>query len=186
MLLAQLAVAPVFLQMSSTFSLHVTSCGFSPAVYGALISFNGVLIVLLELPLITFTQRACPRKIIAIGYALVGLAFALNGVAQTIPALILVVVVLTFGEMISMPVGAAYITEGVLPEMRGRYMGAYGFIWALGLTLGPGIGLRVHAHAPALLWSVCGLLGLVAAALVLRSAEGAASAGEAPRPALRG
>ena len=46
LLLAQFAIALVFLQMSSTFGLHVTASGFSPAAYGALISLNGVLVVL--------------------------------------------------------------------------------------------------------------------------------------------
>jgi MFS family permease len=169
MLLAQLAIALVFLQMSSTFGLHVTSLGFSPAVYGALISLNGVLIVFLELPLTTFTQRLPVRKTIAFGYVLVGVAFALNGAARTIPLLVLVVVVLTCGEMISMPVAAAYLTDSIPPQMRGRYMGVYGFMWALGLTFGPGIGLRLHAHTPFLLWSACGLLGVLSAAFVLRS-----------------
>lgn len=169
LLLAQLAIALVFLQMSSTFGLHVTASGFSPAYYGALISLNGVLIVLLELPLITFTRRWPVRQTIAAGYVLIGAGFALNGIAHTIPALTLVVVAFTLGEMIAMPVASAYAADSVPPEMRGRYMGAYGFMWALGLTLGPGVGLRLHAHAPVSLWSACGVLGVIAAALVLRS-----------------
>ena len=169
LLLAQFAIALVFLQMSSTFGLHVTSCGFSPATYGALISLNGVLIVLLELPLTSFTRRLPARKTIAVGYVLVGLGFALNGIAQTIPALTLVVVAFTFGEMIAMPVAAAYVADSIPPEMRGRYMGAYGLMWALGLTCGPAVGLPLHARAPLLLWGACGVLGVIAAALVLRS-----------------
>jgi MFS family permease len=169
LLLAQLAIALVFLQMSSTFGLHVTSAGFSPATYGALISLNGVLIVLLELPLITFTQRLPARPTIAAGYILVGMGFALCGVAQTIPMLTLVVVVFTFGEMIAMPVASAYITDNVPPDMRGRYMGVYGFVWALGLTFGPSAGVHLHARAPLLLWGACGVLGLLAALAVVKS-----------------
>jgi len=169
MLLAQLAIALVFLQMSSTFGLHVTGAGFPPAVYGGLISLNGVLIVLLELPLITFTQRLPARPTIAVGYVLVGIGFALCGVAQTIPMLTLVVVIFTLGEMIAMPVASAYITENVPPDMRGRYMGVYGFMWALGLTLGPSAGVQLHARAPSLLWSACGLLGVIAAFTVMKS-----------------
>jgi MFS family permease len=169
LLLAQLAIALVFLQMSSTFGLHVTSAGFSPAAYGALISLNGVLVVLFELPLITFTQRSPIRPTIAVGYVLIGLGFTLVGMAHTLPWLIVVVVLFTVGEMIAMPVASAYIAESVPPDMRGRYMGAYGFIWALGLTVGPGIGLHLHARVPSLLWGGCGVLGLIAAVLVLRS-----------------
>ena len=169
LLAAQFAIALVFLQMSSTFGLHVTSCGFSPATYGALISLNGILIVFFELPLTSVTRQFPARPIIAAGYGLVGLGFALNGVAHTIPLLVLVVVVLTFGEMIAMPVAAAYVADSIPAEMRGRYMGAYGLMWALGLTCGPATGLPLYARAPLLLWGTCGALGLIAAVLVLRS-----------------
>lgn len=176
LLLAQFAIALVFLQMSSTFGLHVTSSGFSPATYGALISLNGVLIVLLELPLTSFTRRLPARPTIAVGYVLVGLGFALNGIADTIPALTLVIVAFTFGEMIAMPVASAYVADSIPPKMRGRYMGAYGLMWALGLTCGPAVGLQLHAREPILLWGACGVLGVVAAALVLRSDDAAAPA----------
>ena len=175
LLLAQFALALVFLQMSSTFGLHVTASGFSPAVYGTLISLNGVLIVFLELPLITVTRRTPARPTIALGYVLVGIGFALCGVAQTIPMLTLVVITLTFGEMIAMPVASAYIVDDVPPEMRGRYMGAYGFVWALGLTLGPSAGVQLHARAPLLLWGACGVLGLLAAFTVIKSGAEAQS-----------
>jgi MFS family permease len=169
LLLAQLAIALVFLQMSSTFGLHVTSSGFSPAVYGTLISLNGVLVVLFELPLITISQRLPTRATIAAGYVLIGIGFALAGLAHTLFALALVVVIFTLGEMIAMPVAAAYFAEGIPPEMRGRYMGVLGFTWALGLTLGPSVGVQTHAREPLLLWGTCGMLGVIAALLVLRS-----------------
>jgi MFS family permease len=167
MLAAQFAIALVFFQVFSTFGLHVTGCGFSPSTYGALISLNGVLIVAVELWLLSITRRCAIAPTIAIGYALVGLGFASSAVATTVPALVVVIIVFTFGEMISMPLAAAYTTQGVPPEMRGRYMGVYSIMWALGLTLGPGIGLQLHTAQPTILWIACGMLGLIAGALVL-------------------
>ena len=169
LLLAQIAISLVFLQMSSTFGLHVTSRGFEPSVYGLLISLNGVMIVVFELPLTAWTRRRPAHKIIAAGYLLIGLGFAGSGFAQTIPALLLVVVLFTLGEMVAMPVASAYIADRVPPEMRGRYMGAFGLTWAIGLTLGPSLGLQMHARHPLTLWAGCGLLGLIAAVLVWNS-----------------
>ena len=171
MLLAQFAIALVFLQMSSTFGLHVRSRGFDLEIYGLLLSLNGVLIVLFELPLTAWTRQLPPRRTIAVGYLLIGFGFALIGWAATIPALILVVFVFTTGEMIAMPLASAYVVGGVPPEMRGRYMGAYGLVWALGLTLGPATGVRIHASAPLWLWIGCGLLGVIAATTMLRTRQ---------------
>jgi MFS family permease len=169
LVLAQLAIALVFLQMSSTFGLQVTAHGHSTAAYGALISLNGVLIVLLELPLTGWTRRLPVRRTIAFGYVLIGVGFALSGVAQSIPALVLVVITFTIGEMIAMPIASAYIADTVPAEMRGRYMGAFGFMWAVGLTVGPAAGLHLQAREPLLLWGACGVLGVVAAGLILLS-----------------
>ena len=169
LLLAQVAISIVFLQMSSTFGLHVTSSGFAPSVYGLLISLNGVMIVLFELPLTVWTRRRPAPRIIAAGYTLIGLGFAGNAFAHTLPTLLLVVVLFTLGEMIAMPVASAYIADRAPADMRGRYMGGLGLTWAIGLTLGPSLGLKMHAQHPLVLWAGCGLLGLTAAVLVWNS-----------------
>jgi MFS family permease len=165
---AALAVSLVLFQMSSTFGLHVTHLGFSPATYGALISMNGALVVFCELPLTTITRKFNARRVMAIGYLLLGFGFALNMFAHTIPALIVCVMVFTLGEMIAMPVTGAYIADLSPEHMRGRYSGAFGLTWACGLVIGPALGLKLLAYNVAALWFSCGVLGLVAAVIILR------------------
>src|SRR5204863_8548206 len=108
-LLATFAVWLIFFQVFSTFALHVTRLGFSAATYGALISLNGVLVVLCELPLTTVTRRFAARNVMAAGYLLVGIGFALNLFAHTVPALTGCMIVFTLGEMVAMPVSSAYL-----------------------------------------------------------------------------
>jgi MFS family permease len=168
---ASLFIALVFLQMGSTFSLHVTGHGFSPATYGALISFNGVLVVLCELPLTTFTQRMPARRMMALGYVLIGVGFALNAFAQTVPAFVLVMFVFTLGEMVSMPVSSAYVADLAPPALRGRYMGIVGFTWSSALICGPSLGMTLFAHSPFVLWLSCGALGLLAALIIVSGRE---------------
>jgi MFS family permease len=180
LLLAQFAMALVFLQMSSTFSLHVTSWGISKEMYGLLMSLNGVMIILMELPLTMRTRRLPQRATIAVGYLLIGFGFMLNAWATQLPALVLVIVVFTIGEMIAMPIASAFIVDGVPPEMRGRYMGMYGLVWALALTVGPGTGVRLHAGSPLLLWGACGVLGVIAAITVLWTKEESRTTGDNP------
>ncbi len=165
-LCSSLAIALVFLQMSSTFSLHVTSQGLSAATYGALISFNGVLVVFCELPLTNFTQRFPARRMMALGYLLIGSGFALNAFARTVPALACSVLVFTLGEMNTMPVASAYVADLAPPEYRGRYMGVMGLTWGLALIIGPSLGLALFNRNPVILWTACGGLGLLAAAII--------------------
>ena len=57
-LAATLCVTLVDFQMGSTFALYVQSQGFSTAKYGMLISCNGLMIIVLELFITSWTQRA--------------------------------------------------------------------------------------------------------------------------------
>src|SRR5213076_3390358 len=110
--------------------------GFRTSTYGLLISFNGLLIVCLELFITNFVQRMRPQPVIALGYFLSGLGFALTAFAHTIPALAATVVVWTLGEMISAPMAGAYVASIAPPEYRGRYMGMLMMSWAVGMMAG--------------------------------------------------
>jgi MFS family permease len=167
LLLANFAVSLVFMQMASTFGLFVTQLGFTPAVYGVVISLNGALIVLCELPLTSFTRRFPARKVMALGYALIGGGFALNYFAHSVPALVGCMIIFTFGEMFALPMASAYVADLAPSHMRGRYMGVNGMTWALALITGPFLGMKLLAFSPGALWLACGVLGLLAAAVIL-------------------
>ena len=166
-LAASFAIALVFFQISSTYGLFVTRLGFSTATYGAIISLNGVLVVFCELPISMVTRLFPARRVIGLGYALVGIGFALNAFAHTVPVLIIAMIVVTFGEMLTIPVSAAYVADLAPSHMRGRYIGAFGLTWALGLTVGPSLGMALFQCGAAVLWLSCGALALLAASIIL-------------------
>jgi MFS family permease len=166
LLLANFAIGLIFFQVASTFGLYVTHQGFSAATYGLIISLNGVLVVLIELPLTTFTRRFHPRRVMAVGYTLVGIGFCLNAFAHTIAAFVVCMIIFTLGEIITMPTASAYLAGLAPPEMRGRYMGVSGLTWSLALIIGPALGMKLLAFAPTVYWIACGLLGLFAAAII--------------------
>jgi MFS family permease len=170
-LCAAFLVALVFLQMLSTFSLHVTRLGFPAATYGLILSLNGVLVVCCELPLTSLTRRFRSRAVMAVGYLLIGAGFSLNAFAHTVPWLVACVVIFTFGEMTAMPVSSAYIADLAPAHLRGRYMGVYSLTWSAALILAPQIGLRLFAISPAALWITCGALAVLAAAIIFPRAR---------------
>jgi MFS family permease len=185
LLCAALMVGLVFVQAFSTMSLGITQSGFSPAVYGLVISFNGVLVVLCELPLTTITRRYPPRQAMAAGYLLIGLGFASNALTRTIPLLVFTTALFTLGEMISMPVAGAYVADLAPPHRRGLYMGTYGLVWALAFVCGPSLGMALFSASPLALWASCGVLGVVAAGIILaepRQRRADATGRAAPEP----
>jgi MFS family permease len=169
MLAAAFAVSLVFMQQSSTFGLHVTGLGFPASVYGMILSLNGAIIVGCELPLTTITRRFSARRVIALGYLVIGMAFALNGLARTVPGLVACMVLFTVGEMLAMPMASAYIADLAPAAMRGRYMGIYGMTFTLALIVGPASGMMLLNASPTALWLASAGLGVLASVLILGS-----------------
>lgn len=169
--------AAIYMQNVSTFPLHVQEAGYSTSVYGALQALNGVIVVLLELPITTWTGRRSRTRMVALGALLIGLAFATLIVARSIPALAAMVLVWTLGEIISSPVSSAFVADRSPEHTRGRYQASLGVMFALGAIVGPTIGTTAYAFNPDLLWIGCGVAGVGAAALAL-------AAGRHPAPAV--
>jgi len=168
-LISSVLGAFVYFQSQTTFPLHVKASGLSEADYGLLISLNGLAIVLLELPLVSITQRFPYRPVLALGSVLVGLGFALNAVANNLPELAFTVLVWTLGEIVYAPVASAYVADIAPEHLRGRYQGAWGLTWGLAFVFAPALGAAIFAWSPDGLWLACGLLGLLAALLLLEA-----------------
>lgn len=166
-LAASTAGAFVYMQQSATFPIAVQDAGLSLALYGALVSLNGIVIVLVELPLTGVTRRFPPRPVIALGFLLVGVGFALMGLAETALAFAVTVAIWTLGEIVNAPVASAYVADLSPERLRGRYQGAWSFTWGLGLVLGPTVGTALYAWRPAALWLACLAFGALAAGLMV-------------------
>lgn len=167
-LIGTFLIGAVMLQMISTFSLQVARLGYPGATYGLIISMNGAMIVLFELPLTTLTARFAPRTAIAAGYLLMGAGTALFTLARSAVPLTACTALFTLGEMIAMPLSSAYVANLAPPNMRGRYMASYGLMWTLATVLAPGIGMQLFAIRPAALWLACGAAAVAAAVAVRR------------------
>jgi MFS family permease len=166
-LASTLAAAMVFMQHVSGYPLQIRALGYSSAVFGMLISLNGLIICLVELPLTTLTRRRPARRVMVTGLAVIGVGFATTAFAHTIPMLVATVVVWTFGEMLYFPMAAAHVANVSPPDMRGRYQGSWGIAWGLGAVLGPVAGTAIFALQPRALWLACGAVAFLGAAAVL-------------------
>ena len=169
--------AAIYMQNVSTFPLHVQAAGFSTSVYGTLQALNGVIVVLLELPITSWTGRRSRTRMIALGTVLIGLSFASLIVARSIPALAAMVFVWTLGEIIASPVSSAFVADRSPEHTRGRYQASLGVMFALGAVVGPTVGTLTYEFSPDVLWIGCGVAGVFAAALAL-------AAGRHPAPIL--
>ena len=169
-LAASTATAIVYFQQEAALPLQVLADGHSTAIYGSLISLNGLVVTAIELPFSSVTRRYPPRPVIAAGSVLLGIGFGATALVTSAPLLAVTVVVWTLGEIVAAPVSGAYVADISPPHMRGRYAGAWGMTYGLALIVGPALGTAVYAASPGLLWGGCVGLGVLAAALLLSPA----------------
>ncbi len=163
----------VFQQFNSTFGLEIKqraltltigSWKFTPEqVFGLLLGWNGIMVACFELPMTRWTQRFDSRRIILIGYLLMGFGFALNALPGGTGFFFAAMTLFTIGEMFSQPMRSAYIAEIAPLHLRGRYMGALAMAGTAAAALGPHASLRLHAWNPPVLWLSCAVLGILSA-----------------------
>lgn len=144
-----------------SFTLH--DQGALPWVYGATITLNCALIVFLEPWLARRLAHRPASGLIGLGFALVGLGWAILIVQSTIVAIFAAVLVVTFGEMLYKPTATAHAADSAPPGMIGRYQSVYAGASTSGEFLSPPLcGVLFTISAP-LMWSAGAALALVPA-----------------------
>ena len=161
-LLAIFFMAFGFCQVFSVLAISTKDAGLSPGQYGLIMSLNGLLILLTELPISHWLKRFPPRKVLAIGIAFVGIGLILFGSAQEIKGYVFAMTIFTLGEIIALPVGMAY-SSGLAPQQyRGRYLGLRGITWGTAGAFAS-IGLVLHDQLGLTVWFIAGLCSLLGA-----------------------
>ena len=161
----------VYRQLYTTVPLHLRDEGMGLGLYAAMTSVGSGLILLLEVPVAVRLRGFSSYPIIAAGYALVGVGFALFGLPVSAATAVLAMVVLTAGEILYKTTATAHVLDAAPDHLVGQYQGLYTGASTSGSMLAGPVGGALYAFTPALLWPLCGVAALGAAASVLRGAR---------------
>jgi predicted MFS family arabinose efflux permease len=151
-----------FFQLFTNLSVYYKlRLGFSEPFIGFLMSTNGLLIVAIEMVLIyKLDGKRRSTYYIVIGVLLMGMAFLLLTLLPMSHAMaLLLVIVITFGEMTSMPFMNSFWISRTKPHNRGQYAALYTMAWSAAQTLGPMGGAQAAEHwgFHCLWWIISGL-----------------------------
>jgi predicted MFS family arabinose efflux permease len=134
---------------------------FSEPFIGLLLATNGILIALVEMVLIYKLEgKRKNTAYITVGVFVAGISFLLLNIPGFGPGLALAMIILiTFGEIFSMPFMNSYWIGRTQASNRGQYAALYTMAWSAAQTLGPmgGAQLVQHYGFNVLWWSVGGL-----------------------------
>jgi MFS family permease len=157
--------AVVFMQHLSSLPVQMNDDGLSPSQYGMIIALNGALIVLVTVPLTRWLQRFRRSRVLAVSSVFVGIGFGATAWASTPAQYAATVATWTVGEVIGAAVGPTVVADLAPAQLRGRYLGVFGFSFAAASLVAPLAGGAVYdAFGGPVLWVATAVLSFATAA----------------------
>ncbi|MFD0023419.1 MDR family MFS transporter [Streptomyces sp. NPDC058382] len=157
-------IALIFQQGYVGLPVAMGTDGFSSSDFGTAIAVNGVLIVVLQIPVTRFIQSRDPRRLLIVSSVLAGYGFGLTAFAGSVAVYALTICVWTVGEMVNAPVQNGLVVQLSPAHGRGRYQGVYSLSWAAAALVAPLMsGVVIDRFGAQWLWGTCAALGTVAA-----------------------
>jgi predicted MFS family arabinose efflux permease len=138
---------------------------FSEPFIGLLMATNGIIIALFEMVVIYKLEGKQKNTLyITVGVFIVGLSFLMLNIPAIGPAFALsMIIMVTFGEIFSMPFMNSYWIGRTRSSNRGQYAALYTMAWSAAQTLGPMGGAQLAQHYGFyLLWWIVGGLAIFA------------------------
>ncbi len=176
-----ISLLPLFIfgQTYSTFPVLLTSYLHVPrADYGLLMSYMALVIVVTQYPSVRAIKKMDPMFQVAVASVLFGCGIGLSAFMPAAWPLLVTIAALGLAQAIFGPVTSTIVAHLAPVELRGRYMGAWTFVWMAGQgSLGPIFGgLLLASFGFHVTYLVIVAFGLAGAALypLLRTSAGVA------------
>lgn len=152
----------IYVQGYVALPLEMSADSLGPEQYGAAIAVNGILIVLVGIPVSNMAGKWPRYPAIAAATFLMGLGFGLVAFANDLPFFAFTVGIWTLGEILGSAVAPTIVADLAPIELRGLWQGVFGSMWGISFFLGPLIGGWVFEHfSPSVLWTGCFVLGCI-------------------------
>lgn len=179
-----LAMAVMIQQAFVALPVSMGREGFSSTEFGLVIAVNGLLIVLVQLPVTRFIERRDPAGLLAVSALLTGFGFGLHAFAGSVAFYVVAVCVWTVGEVINAPTQMGIVVRLSPTHGRGRYQGVYVLSWSVAALTAPLVGgFVIDRFGSDTLWAMCAVLGVLTAVgyrVLLRTLPEDAPPQEAP------
>ncbi len=120
-------------------------CHYSEDTIGLLLGLNGLLVVLIEMPLVTYLEKERKLfKYIIIGVLCLPVSFAILkfGEGMILPAIVYTVII-TLSEIYAMPFMMNYSLSRPTKERQGQYSALYSIAYGISNIVAPVLGLGI-------------------------------------------
>lgn len=170
--------AVLFFQLFTTLPLyHKEQFGLSEFQSGLLLSFNGLLIFFLEMPIVSTAQRKNINKlkIILWGCAMMSISFLVLLFDFWVGFLIISIFIITFGEMFIFPFSNSFALSRAPKGHEGRYMALFTMSFSLAHIVSSKTGMDIISQFGYqnnwIFMSILGLLSVIGCIWIINRTE---------------
>jgi MFS family permease len=157
-------LALIYQQCNSTLPVSMGGDHISSSLYGLVAGLNGLLVVLLQIPLTRLFSGYGKGGLLCAAALVTGWGFGLAAFAHSAWGYAASVSVWTVGEILNAPTSMAVTAELSPEHARGRYQGMNNLAWSAAAFAGPlGGGLLLEHLGSRGLWFACAGLGTLIA-----------------------
>ncbi len=123
-------------------------CHYNEDTIGYLMAFNGLLVVVVEMPLVAYLERHKKTALyILIGCVQIAVALLFLGVGKgSIIMAVMYIIFITLSEMFAMPFMMNYTLNRAHGERQGQYSALYSIGYGISFIIAPAIGMYVAQH----------------------------------------
>ncbi len=153
-------------QMTINTAVHLKENGLPMSYYGLLMTWVGLLVITLQIPIIKISKPHPANRLLALGALLGGISVWLAGLLPVVPSILLIPFTFyAFSVIFLGPVGSAYVAAIAPKGMRGRYMSLMPVLAGIGYAIGiPIVGRMMDVSHSRPAWWLMLAVGTLAAA----------------------
>ncbi|WP_299109159.1 MFS transporter [uncultured Tenacibaculum sp.] len=155
----------IFLQYFSTMPLYYKDAHhLTELEIGLLMGMNGIIIFILEMPLIKWLENSKYSKefLMFVGLLLTGISFVVLLLTNWVGVLIIGMLFMTIGEMIAFPFSNAFVMDRAKKGNQGEYMAYYSIAFSISHIFGHNSGLQmVDKIGFSNTWSIMAVLSII-------------------------
>ena len=152
----------VFFQFHATYPLYLKDHYLLDEFQiGLLFAVNTLIIVAVEMLLVEYVKRWKMLLLIGWGNFLTCVGFGLLPFSSLVMFSVFSMVVITAGEMLSMPLSTSWVSKRSEGYDTGVYMGWYSMNYAIACIVGPAVGGLIYEYNREAVFHVCTLVGVI-------------------------
>ena len=153
-----------YYQIVSGLPISMTQIGLGTDEYSSLLTINGGILCLLQIPAIALFQRMSNTRVLVLGMSITAVGYAFQIGANSWATFAIATVLWTLGELGTFPIAATTVANIAPKDVRGTYQGLYNLVWSLSNAFSPLVGGWIlNAFGRHVLWTCCTVMFVIVA-----------------------